>query len=971
VTLAPGIRLGAYEILTLIGSGGMGEVYRARDTRLDRDVALKVLPAALVADPARRERFVREARAAAALEHPHIAIIHEIGEADGVTFIVMELVRGEPLGEVIARGQLPAARALDLAVEIAEGLGRAHDTGIVHRDLKPANVMLTTEGHAKIIDFGLAKLVDSLGRDSINATRAVPVTESGVVLGTASYMSPEQARGESVDHRSDIFSFGIVVYEMLTGHPPFSRKTAIDTMQAILFAPVPRLPPTATVTEDLQRVLEKCLAKEPQKRHQRMTEVIAELRAARRRLESASLSAADVIRASRSLMANRYARLTGAASVAVLLIAAVGVWTLVRRVRAEAQHKAVVSEVEHLVDTGRFVDVWRAGHAALQRWPADVSLQQMIRGTSQVVTLATDPSGADVAFKAYDDTDGEWLPIGTSPLKGVSVPLGMLRWRVTKDGYAPLEARLEVGTPAAAAGRPDVDARPIRLRRVSSEFAGMVFVPGVQAGVPLTDYWIDQTEVTNRNFKAFVDRGGYQDQRYWMQPEGGPEDGASMFRDRTGRPGPSSWELGGYPDGRDDYPVSGVSWFEAVAYCRAVGKSLPTVSHWRRAFGAAFFKEVVTVGNFGGRGPEPVTRLKDVGPWGTYGMAGNVKEWVWNEVAHKRYILGGAWNEPEYMATTDDARPPLDRADTNGFRCVKESAPSARVAYAAESTSVPVRDFTKEKAVDDAGFEIIRRFYAYDPTSLDSRIEHVEELGEWRRERVSFAAAYNGERVLANILIPKNTAPPYQAVIWFPGAYALQLKHSDEDLPFSYYFDFLPRSGRALVYPVYKGTYERSTGGQGRLRDLVIQWSKDLGRTIDYLNSRKEFDKERVAYYGFSMGAGDALPILALESRLRAAILLTGGLDTDPGFKQLPQIDALNFVPRIRLPVLLLGGRFDFVYPVETSQKPLFRLLGTPPEQKRHVVFEGAGHVPARIDVIRETLDWLDRYLGPVPRPTP
>jgi pimeloyl-ACP methyl ester carboxylesterase len=320
------------------------------------------------------------------------------------------------------------------------------------------------------------------------------------------------------------------------------------------------------------------------------------------------------------------------------------------------------------------------------------------------------------------------------------------------------------------------------------------------------------------------------------------------------------------------------------------------------------------------------------------------------------------------MATADDARPPLDRAETNGVRCVKESAPSTPAAYAAASASSAVRDFTKDKPVDDATFEIIRRFYAYDRTPLDARTERVEELGEWRRERVSFAAAYNGERVLANILIPKNAAPPYQAVIWFPGSYALRLKRSDGDLPFSFYFDFLPRSGRALVYPVYKGTYERSTDGRIQLRDVVIQWSKDLGRTIDYLNSRNEFDKDKVAYYGFSMGAGEALPILALESRLRTAILLTGGLETNTAFRQFPQIDEINFVPRIKLPVLLLGGRFDFVFPVETSQKPLFSLLGTLPERKRHVVFEGAGHVPPRIDVIREILDWLDRYLGPVRR---
>jgi len=347
-------------------------------------------------------------------------------------------------------------------------------------------------------------------------------------------------------------------------------------------------------------------------------------------------------------------------------------------------------------------------------------------------------------------------------------------------------------------------------------------------------------------------------------------------------------------------------------------------------------------------------------------MAGNVKEWVWNEIKGQRYILGGAWNEPVYMAIADDLRPPMDRAAVNGFRCVKETAPSPPAAYAA-SVGSRARDYAKERPVDNATFEIFRRFYSYDRTDLDARIEHTDDAGEWRRERVSFAGAYGNERVLANILVPKNAPPPYQVVIWFPGSYAFDLKRSDGDLPFSYYFDFLPRSGRALVYPVYKGTYERHVTLRGRNedRDTVIQWSKDLGRTVDYLNSRKDFDKDRIAYYGFSTGGSSAIPIVALESRLKTAIFLAGGLQTD--WPTLPETEPVNFAPRIKIPFLMLSGRYDFTFPVETSQKVLFKLVGTAPEHKRYVLFENAGHVPPRLDVVREVLDWLDRYLGPVP----
>jgi eukaryotic-like serine/threonine-protein kinase len=944
--VAPGRRLGPYEIVERVGAGGMGEVYRARDTRLDRDIALKILPPALVAHPGRRARFVQEARAASALEHPHIAVIHEIGDVDGLTFIVMELVRGEPLSALVSGGPVPASRAIELAIDVAEALARAHEVGIVHRDVKPANIMVTADGHVKIIDFGLAKLAGSRD-DSPTATVAVAdgLTASGMVVGTAAYMSPEQAQGAAVDHRTDIFAFGVVLQEMLTGSSPFRRRSSVDTMHAVLHDSTPRLPDSlGESTGCLQQIIDRCLAKAPGARYQAMRDVVAELRVARRRLDSAELRAVEG-----PSRFDRRMRIAAAVAVAIALAIAAVVWWGARRARSETDRRATIAQVQELVDRGHFVDVWRLARPALDRWPGDPQLERMLRSTSQVVTVATEPPGADLAFKAYDDAGGEWLPIGASPLNGVAIPLGMLRWRVAKSGFDPLEARLEVGTPAAAAGRPDVEARPIRLRPTGSAMGRMVFVPGgAFDGLQLTDFWMDQYEVTNREFKSFVDRGGYDDR----------------FRDRTGRPGPSTWKLGTYPPGQETFPVTGVSWFEADAYCRALSKSLPTLHHWRRAFGASFFSEVVTAGNFGGRGLEPVERLNDVGPFGTYGLAGNAKEWVWNEGDGGRYLLGGAWNEPVYMAVHDDVRPALARDETEGFRCIRESAPSPDAAYAPRSATPPHPVSTT--AVDDTTFEIFRRFYSYERTPLDPRLEWVRESDGWRRERVSFAAAYSGERVLVNILLPRNVSPPYQAVVWFPGSYALELAQSDGDLPFSYYFDFLPRTGRALVYPVYEGMYERGRRiqGESQLRDRVRHWSQDLGRTVDYLESRSDFDKQKIAYFGFSLGACcGAITALSQEPRIKAAVLLTGGMarESTP-----PEIDPRNFLPRLRTPVLMLGGEYDFGFPFETSQKPFFELLGTPDGHKRHVIYAKAGHVPPRMEVIREVLAWLDRYLGPV-----
>ena len=976
-----GRQVGPYKVINLIGRGGMGEVYLAQDSRLARKVALKLLPSELTKDQDRLRRFRQEAQAASALNHPNILTIHDIGEAGSIRFLATEFIEGETLRQRASRSKVEVTEALDIAIQVASGLSAAHEAGIIHRDVKPENIMLRPDGLVKILDFGLAKLAEPTAPGNLSqaSTVAQASTETGLVMGTPRYMSPEQARGQRLDARTDIFSLAVVLYEMIAGSAPFAGDSSADVIAAILDKePVPLANNLPGVPRELERIVSKGLRKEREDRYQTIKEMLVDLKGLKRELERAAEAGPDNQPAEGRLRsARRLAKITGAVVLAILLIVALGVWMFVRRAQAETERKAAVAEMERLVDLGRFVDVWRVGTAALQRWPDDPQLEHPMRVTTQLVTIATDPPGAEVAFKAYDDTGGEWILLGTTPLESVRAPLGQLRWRITKDGFEPLEARLEVGAPAAAAGRPDVNARPIQLRPVGSDVARMVFVPGSNEGMELTDYWIDQTEVTNREFKEFIDRGGYQNPQYWTQLRGeqpqlpGHEGAGAMFLDRTGRPGPSTWELGTYPEGKADYPVSGVSWYEAAAYCQCAGKSLPTVFHWRKAFGESFFLEVLTLGNFAGQGPEATGQLKEVGPYGTYGLAGNVKEWVWNELGGRRYILGGAWNEPVYMAVDDDLRPPLDRAETHGFRCIKESTPSAATAYAPYGAgSRPARDLTKEKPVDEATFEIFRRFYAYDRTPLDPRIERTEEGEYWRRERVSFAAAYGGERVLANILIPKNAAPPYQAVIWFPGSYALGLKSSDRELVFSYYFDFIPRSGRALVYPVYKGTYERRVpgglnSGTNLERDLIVQWSKDLGRTIDYLEGRSDIRRDKLAYYGFSMGAAEALPTVALEPRLKAAILLAGGLY---GWVDPPEIEPLNFLPRIRIPVLLLVGRNDFYFPVETSQAPLFKLLGTPAEHKRHVVFEGAGHVPPRIEVIRETLGWLDRYLGPVGR---
>jgi serine/threonine protein kinase len=235
--LTPGTRLGPYEIVAPLGAGGMGEVYKARDTRLSREVAVKILPEAFARDPDGLRRFEQESRAVAALSHPNVLAVFDVGAEDGVPYLVSELLEGESLREVLKRGPISPRKAVECARQIADGLAAAHEKRIVHRDLKPENLFLTAGGRVKILDFGLAKMPaqESAGRmaDGATATLAA-VTNPGVVMGTTGYMAPEQVRGEAVDHRADLFSFGAVMYEMLTGQRAFHGETSIETLNAIV-----------------------------------------------------------------------------------------------------------------------------------------------------------------------------------------------------------------------------------------------------------------------------------------------------------------------------------------------------------------------------------------------------------------------------------------------------------------------------------------------------------------------------------------------------------------------------------------------------------------------------------------------------------------------------------------------------------------------------------------------------------------
>ena len=392
MTLLQGARLGSYEVVAPLGAGGMGEVYRARDTRLGREVAIKVLPAERMADEGRRRRFVQEARAASALNHPNIVTIHEIESAEGVDFIVMELVPGQTLDGLIPKHGMSLGEALRVAIPIADGLAAAHARGIVHRDLKPTNVIVTREGVVKVLDFGLAKLVadepDETGETLTTASGSGVLTRPGAVTGTAGYMSPEQATGGKADARSDVFSFGAVLYEMVTGRRAFEGKTVSETLTAVV-RDQPKAPKELVpcIPDLLERLILRCLRKEAERRIQHMTDVKVELQELKEESDSAAVpSAAAFARRRRAPW-----RLAGVAALVIASTVAAWRW----HSRATPLPPARVVPLTALLGWEGTPTFSPDGEHVAFYWNGETDnydIYVKLLGTSEVQRLTTDPA---------------------------------------------------------------------------------------------------------------------------------------------------------------------------------------------------------------------------------------------------------------------------------------------------------------------------------------------------------------------------------------------------------------------------------------------------------------------------------------------------------------------------------------------------------------------------------------------------
>jgi formylglycine-generating enzyme required for sulfatase activity/DNA-binding winged helix-turn-helix (wHTH) protein/dienelactone hydrolase len=708
---------------------------------------------------------------------------------------------------------------------------------------------------------------------------------------------------------------------------------------------------------------------------------------------------------------SRRRRWTALFVVAAMVLAIAG-YIFIAQVRSEqrAQQAQALAQIAALVGedqySAAFVLAWPLSRSDKVR--ADPAFAELWRQIVVPMRPLVSQPGATVHFKSYDDVDGEWILAGTTPLEEwVEAPRGALRLRVTKNGFRTGHFVVAVPGPSVEVEQPkrfpfDRPSVPLELVAEGKLPEDMVFVPrtnvpaylagwskdllgGDQYDIPA--FAIARSEVTNRQFKEFVDGGGYEKPEYWqdLQFVHGERvlswsEARQYFVDTTGRPGPADWQLSTYPSGEDDMPVGGISWYEAVAYARFRGEMLPTIHHWLRAaftpYDAMFPTSAAIAAQSRFLADSPLSALteKGPGPWGTYHMAGNVREWVWNFAGREAVALGSGW--PEYASNSARVytADPMSREPDHGMRLMR-TIDESPVDDALLAPIRLVRDspFSSREPLNDDAFEAMR-FQFTTPHVAPSQVtvNKVEESTLWVAEEIvlTFEAQ---ETTTIYIVRPKAHDKPLQPIVYSGVGDCCFMKRPNRDvLEQLQIAGFVVNSGRALVMPIWDGGYERfaplptdADAAADLSRRKPLLWQHDLSATIDYLESRPDMDAERIGYLGISRGASFAGAInLAIEKRIDAAVLASGGIWIHDPLH--PMIDLINYAPRITIPVLMLSGRYDHIYPYEQSQKRTFNLLGTPPDQKSQITYD-TGHftMPPNM-VAADVTDWFDRYMGRV-----
>jgi len=649
-----------------------------------------------------------------------------------------------------------------------------------------------------------------------------------------------------------------------------------------------------------------------------------------------------------------------------------------------------VPRVEALTAEGKYSEAFELGTKILDRLPGEPRVIRLLNEFSDDLSVSTIPPGAEVSLRRLGSARPE--RIGVTPINRARIARGEYILSIHKQGYGSFEQTLST---ALARSRPAIktpwDIRiQQELRPASKIPSGMVAVPGgeyklrgysrpTETAVKLSDYFIDKFEVSNREFKAFIDAGGYTNRQLWDSRFYDTQL-ASHGRDKTGLRGPRGWIGGVFPGGKENHPVTGVTWHEAAAYCRFQGKDLPSLFQWEKAARPSVFTPFGVIfpwglldpadaskrGNFQSTGTTPVDSFEfGMSPFGVYNMGGNVTEWLRNPYDDGFTTAGGAWNDPIYRWAVCGTRPALYSDESLGFRCVKTAADPAAGDQGAMrfASDGPAFHYPISSEVE---FRRAKARYAYEYTPLNWSVSAVEERDLWRREEVAFDG-HGAERVKAFLYLPRNAAPPYQVIHFMSGLswwFGVPVTDVVEDraarlAPYI-------RSGRALLLVVLKGfdgrppvgAFGNLEAGSATHREMLLNWAVDMQRGVDYLESRLDIDSRKIVFWNNSTLDYGAV-FAAIEGRYAANILISAGV-----FPQLAHIPAdvnlHHFVPHIRSPKLMLNGLYDDGGP-EWMVEAFFRLLRGP---KKRASFDG-GHIPPAEFAVPVINAFLDETLGP------
>ena len=606
---------------------------------------------------------------------------------------------------------------------------------------------------------------------------------------------------------------------------------------------------------------------------------------------------------------------------------------------------------------------------------------------SALVNLQIQQDGVNVSWKAYGE-ENEWRFLGKSPLPSIRLPRGILQFKLDKEGYE--TTFFSSSNPSLKLNNFPIDmgwnVDPINLQVEGSIPKGMIYIPGgnfvpalTGSGVDqvyLHPFYIDKFEVTNKEFKEFVDAGGYKNPQYWVEMDF-IRDGVSLtleeaqelMTDTTGMMGPAGWEVGTYIQGTEEKPVTGVSWYEALAYARYKGNILPPMFHWAKAafppdeIISPISPKLLKNSNFSKEDISVVGQGE--GAYGTFDMAGNAKEWVWNIFGGRGLTLGGAFDEPTYLASQTAPEARMNRSLKNGFRTARLINPRDLNPFGDPIETQAPKDLSFYKPMSDEVFNVYSRSFQVSSTNPKFEEIYIDDSHPvWIKERIKLEVGYNNESMDVLIFRPKNSFGLSAPIIVHPGAnYYTTPPEIDDINPGEFSLDFLIKSGKTLIWPAWKGSLNRMPENVAsnedtlrRFRNQFVAWVNDTDKTLDYLETRNDIDTENIFYLGMSYGALFNTHTLLFENRYKGAILYVGGsFPTYP-----PLADGINHLPRIKTPFLMLNGEQDYLVP-KSAANFFYQFTGTPTEDKK-IIFYDSGHWPLpRNQMIKETLSFIDK----------